>query len=56
MKARKVTIVEVAKGAGVSTATASRVLGKYGYAGGTKERVLAVATKLGYQPNKIARG
>ena len=57
MKARKVTIVEVAKGAGVSTATASRVLGKYGYVGKTtKERVLTVASKLGYQPNKIARG
>ncbi|MCZ4368268.1 LacI family DNA-binding transcriptional regulator [Sulfitobacter dubius] len=57
MKTQKITIVEVAKGAGVSTATASRVLGQYGYVGEkTKERVLAVAAKLGYQPNKIARG
>lgn len=57
MKAAKVTIVEVAAKAGVSVATASRVLGNYGYAGAkTRERVEAVASELGYRPNKLARG
>lgn len=57
MKAGKVTIVEVAARAGVSTATASRVLGNYGYAGAkTRKRVQAAATELGYRPNNLARG
>jgi LacI family transcriptional regulator len=57
MKAAKVTIVEVAVRAGVSTATASRVLGNYGYTGAaTKTRVQDAASELGYRPNKLARG
>ncbi|WP_458792991.1 LacI family DNA-binding transcriptional regulator [Yoonia sp. MH D7] len=57
MKSNKVTIVDVARLAKVSTATAGRVLGRYGYAGGeTKERVLKVAQELGYRPNELARG
>lgn len=57
MKPDKVTIVEVAVLAGVSTATASRVLGNYGYAGAaTRLRVQDAASELGYRPNKLARG
>lgn len=57
MRAGKATIVEVAARAGVSTATASRVLGGYGYAGkSSRESVLAAASDLGYRPNKLARG
>jgi LacI family transcriptional regulator len=53
----KVTITEVAKRAGVSTATAGRVLGGYGYTSEeNKERVRAVAEQLGYRPNLLARG
>lgn len=53
----KVTITEVAKRAGVSTATAGRVLGGYGYTSDeNKERVRAVAEELGYRPNLLARG
>lgn len=52
----KVTITEVAKLAGVSTATAGRVLGGYGYASDdNKERVRASAETLGYRPNLLAR-
>lgn len=52
----KVTITEVAKLAGVSTATAGRVLGGYGYTSeDNKERVRASAEKLGYRPNLLAR-
>ncbi len=53
----KVTIAEVAKLAGVSTATAGRVLGDYGY---TSEeiriRVRQSAERLRYRPNLLARG
>jgi len=57
MKADKVTIVEVAARAEVSVATASRVLGNYGYSGAkTRQRVEAAAAELGYRPNKLARG
>jgi LacI family transcriptional regulator len=52
----KVTITEVAKLAGVSTATAGRVLGEYGY---TSEeirlKVRRCAERLGYRPNQLAR-
>jgi len=52
-----VTIADVAKNAGVSTATAGRVLGRYGSVKeNTKERVLSVAKDLGYSPNEVARG
>jgi LacI family transcriptional regulator len=52
-----VTIAEVARLAGVSTATAGRALGDYGYASeATRERVLKAARKLDYRPNLLARG
>jgi LacI family transcriptional regulator, galactose operon repressor len=55
--AERSTIYEVAKRSGVSTATVSRVMtdGK-GFSAGTRERVLAVATELGWIPSGSARG
>ena len=53
----KVTIAEVAKLAGVSTATAGRVLGGYGYSRQEiKDKVRRSAEQLGYRPNLLARG
>lgn len=53
----KATITEVAKRAGVSTATAGRVLGGYGYASDEiKQKVRRSAEELGYRPNLLARG
>jgi len=53
----KVTIAEVAKRAGVSTATAGRALGGYGYSRKEiKARVKQAAEELGYRPNLLARG
>jgi LacI family transcriptional regulator len=50
------TITDVAKHAGVSVATAGRVLSGQGYAGKqTRQRVLEAADDLGYVPNRIAR-
>src|SRR5690606_34278237 len=55
MKPRR-TIADVARLAGVSTATAGRVLGGYGYAAeATREQVLKAAHELGYRPNALAR-
>jgi LacI family transcriptional regulator len=52
-----VTIIQVAERAGVSTATAGRVLGGYGYSSDpVRERVQAAAAALGYRPNHLARG
>ena len=52
----KVTITEVAKRAGVSTATAGRVLGGYGYSRQEiKDKVRQAAEELGYRPNLLAR-
>jgi LacI family transcriptional regulator len=51
------TLDDVARVAGVSRATAARVLGGYGTASATaRERVLAAATQLRYRPNSLARG
>jgi LacI family transcriptional regulator len=52
------SITEVAKLAGVSTATASRVVGEVDYpvSDATRERVLAAARQLDYVPNALARG
>lgn len=51
-----VTIYEVARAAGVSTATVSRTLNASGLvAEGTRRRVQAAITALGYQPNRVAR-
>lgn len=50
------TIDDVARLAGVSRATAARVLGKYGYVGSeTRERVFEAAKQLAYQTNQLAR-
>jgi LacI family transcriptional regulator len=52
-----VTVADVARRAGVSRATAARVLG--GYSGASQrvqEAVLKAADELAYVPNKIARG
>ncbi|MGN7292755.1 MULTISPECIES: LacI family DNA-binding transcriptional regulator [unclassified Rhizobium] len=52
----KATIADVARAAGVSTATAGRVLGGYGYTSeAKKEQVLKAAQGLGYRPNALAR-
>lgn len=52
----KATITDVAKLADVSTATAGRVLGGYGYTSEKmKEKVLSAAKELGYIPNLLAR-
>lgn len=52
-----ITIKDVAKKAGVSTATVSRIINnRPGYTVETKEKVLRVIEQLGYHPNAIARG
>lgn len=51
------TIQEVARLAGVSTATASRVISGRGYVSpASRDQVLAAADELGYVPNGLARG
>src|SRR3712207_4244948 len=53
---RPVTIPDVARHAGVSTATAGRALGGYGAVSpDARNRVLAAAAELGYRPNELAR-
>ncbi len=53
----KVTIKDVAKRAGVSTATVSYVINNTNRVGpDTKERVLDAVAHLGYQPNAMAQG
>ena len=50
------TIPDVARQAGVSTATAARALGGYGsVSASAKERVDRAAVALGYRPNVLAR-
>ncbi|AHK05217.1 MULTISPECIES: LacI family DNA-binding transcriptional regulator [Rhizobium/Agrobacterium group] len=50
------TIADVARAAGVSRATAARVLGDYGYVKEqTREVVLNAAKEMAYQPNQLAR-
>lgn len=56
---RRVTMTDVAKEAGVSIATASYVLGgkrQSKVSAATQQRVLDTAVKLGYRPNRVARG
>jgi DNA-binding LacI/PurR family transcriptional regulator len=52
-----VTIKDVARESGVNVSTVSRALnGEYGVHAGTREMVTAVAERLGYRPNRVARG
>ncbi len=56
-RARRPTIHDVAAEAGVSLTTVSHALnGKGRMEADTRERVQAVATRLGYHPNRAARG
>ena len=51
-----VTIRDVARAAGVSTATAARALGGYGHASpAARRKVNESARELGYRPNVVAR-
>jgi LacI family transcriptional regulator len=53
---RSITVQDVAAKAGVSKATAARVLGGYGVtSAAVNAKVLAVAKELGYQANELAR-
>jgi LacI family transcriptional regulator len=55
-RSHKITIVDVAKAAGVSHATVSRVLNNQGYIGQqTRLKVMAVVERLGYVANAPAR-
>ena len=52
-----VTVIDVARAAGVSKSTAARALaGDPGVSGPTKAKVLAAAAKLNYRVNRLARG
>lgn len=54
-KKKGVSLTEIAAEAGVSRMTASRVLrGADGYSEATRDKVLAVAKRLDYVPNRIA--
>lgn len=54
---RRVTIVDVARAAGVSTATVSQVLsGQRPVAQETRDRVTEVIASLGYRPSALGRG
>jgi DNA-binding LacI/PurR family transcriptional regulator len=53
----RITIVDVARQAGVAVGTASDALnGKGRVSHATRERVLATATELGFRPHRTARG
>lgn len=55
--AKTATLIEVAKLAGVSTATVNRVLKQQGYISeDARERVLAAVATTNYRPNVVARG
>lgn len=55
MKNNKISLAEVAKAAGVSKMTASRVLrGEGGYSEKTRAKVMAKVDLLGYLPNRLA--
>jgi len=53
---KEVTIGDVARESGVNVSTVSRALsGVYGVHVQTRERVRAVAERMGYRPNRVAR-
>lgn len=53
---KQASVADVARRAGVSKATAARVLGGYGVASEkAREAVAAAAAELGYRPNELAR-
>ncbi|GHU71141.1 LacI family transcriptional regulator [Clostridia bacterium] len=57
MQDSRLTIIDIAREAGVSSATVSRVLSKHpNVKAATALRVREVVDKYGYQPNSIARG
>src|SRR5882762_296981 len=54
---RRVTIADVARHAGVSTAAVSKVLrNAYGVSAGMSQRVRSSMAELGYRPHAAARG
>lgn len=56
MARETVTIIDVARKAGVSKSAAARVLARNGSASpATREKVLNAASELGYRPNQLAR-
>ena len=56
MSQRRVTIVEIAKEAGVSAQTVSRVVnGRTNVAEETREKIQAIIDRLGYHPSRLAR-
>ena len=57
MKPRSVTLLDVARHAGVSRATVARVINAEGYVGEeTRAKVEAAVRATGYRPNVVARG
>ncbi|MEU8658749.1 LacI family DNA-binding transcriptional regulator [Actinoplanes philippinensis] len=52
----RTTVQDVARAAGVSVSTVSRALTGGSVSPSTREAVMAVAHRLGYQPNRAARG
>jgi DNA-binding LacI/PurR family transcriptional regulator len=51
------TLKDIARECGVDVATASRALNKvYGVREGTRQKVLDVAKRLNYRPNRLAKG
>ena len=57
MNKKKVTIRDVAKEAGVSVATVSRLINKISYISQeTEQKIQEVMKRLDYQPNEVARG
>jgi len=57
MKAKKITLKDVAKTAGVTPATVSMVVsGKKNISEATREKILKIIEELGYYPNKTAKG
>jgi LacI family transcriptional regulator len=53
----RVTLKDIAKASGVDVSTVSRSLsGSYGINKATREKVLEIADRMNYRPNRVARG